>query len=213
MSLLIERIAGQYSVAESSVRAYAGAPPFESSIGRVRFATGERASSKTLTSTRRLYQREDAWLYRVKITGEHLRGSGSVAPVALATQVGLQRGSSCRLDSPLGPQLFSWASLQPAFGTIQRFLIERNVVAGQQVFLVIGHDLSFDIWPVDADRTSPLTMALSLTGAGTVDAAPSWPALARAIGLPENSPAPSVIAGYRDRGDSDVADLLQAIRP
>jgi len=213
IGLLIERVAGQYSVAESSVRAYAGAPPFESSNGRVRFATGERASNKTLTSTRRLYQREDSWLYRVTITGEHLRGSGSVAPVALASQVGLQPGSSCRLDSPLGPQLFSWASLQPAFGTIQRFLLERNIVAGQQVFLVVGCDLSFDIRPVDADRTSPLAMALSLTGAGTVDAAPSWPALARAIGLPEDSHAPSVIAGYRDRGDTDVADLLQAIRP
>lgn len=213
MGLLIERIAGKYSVAEGSVRAYAGAPPFESSNGLVRFAAGKRASSKTLTSTRRLYQREDSWLYRVKITGEHLRGSGSPAPVALATQVGLQRGSSCRLNSPLGPQLFSWASLQPAFGTIQRFLIERNVVAGQEVFLEVSPGLSFDVRPVDADRTRPLARALSLAGCGTVDAAQSWPALARAIGLPEDSPAHSVIAGYRDRGDTDVADLLQAIRP
>jgi Sigma-70, region 4 len=210
---LIERITGKYSVASSSVRAYASAPPFESGGGVVRFATAERASTKALTSTRRLYQGEDSWLYRVQVTGEHVRGSGSVAPVALAAKTGLQRGSHYRLSSRLGPQLFSWASLQPAFGTIQRFLAERNIAAGQQVFLVVGSDLSFDIRPVVLDQEDPLAAALSLAGCADLAAADPWPALARAMDLPEDSPIPDVIAGYHDRGDTDIANLLRAVWP
>lgn len=213
IDLLIETIAGRYSVAPGSVRAYASSPPFESSNGLVRFSTGDRVSSKTLTSTRRLYQQGNRWLFRIPVTGEHLRGSGSPAPVALATRIGLQRGAHLRLTSPLDSQLFSWAGLQPAFGSIQRFLIERNITAGQEVFLIVGANLSFNVVPVESGRTSPLARGLALAGRATIDAPQAWFALAMAIGLPKDAPASSIIAGYRDRGDSDIADLLLAVHP
>lgn len=187
--------------------------------GTVRFATAERVSGKTLTRTRHLYQGSGALLYRVTITGEHLRGSGSVAPVALATWIGLQPGSSLTLISPLGPQLLSWAGLQPAFGTIQRFLAGRNILAGQEVFLTVGADLSFDVSPVqpyDASRAAPgrtreLASALLLTGCDTYVRMPD-PALAHALGLPQDSSRTDIIDCCRDRGDTEVADLLLALR-
>ncbi len=212
IDLLIRSITSKFSVAESSVRAYADAPPFESSGGIVRFAATQKASSKGLLETPRLYQGDTRWLYRVTITSEHMRGSGSPAPVALAALISVPRGSSCQLSSPLGPQLFSWVSLQPAFGTIQRFLIKRNLVVGQQVFLVVGADLSFDIRLVATRWTTPMARALGLVGCDTTDEADAWPDLALTVGLPEGSSATEIIDAYLDRGDDDVADLLQQVR-
>ena len=213
MDTLIERITGRYTVTASSVIAYASAPPFEARAGIVRLAAGERDVRKGPERTRRLYRRADAWLYRVKVTREHLRGSGSPAPMAVAALLGLQHGQARQLDSALGPQTISWTGNQPVFGTIRRFLVDSDIETGSEIFLVIGDDGSFRIEPVTTGDAGLLERALRLVGA-TDAAARQQPraALATAIGLPEESPAASVIGGYRERGDSDIADLLLSAR-
>jgi Sigma-70, region 4/Bacterial RNA polymerase, alpha chain C terminal domain len=208
VNTLIEQITGRYSVSASSVMAYASAPPFESQGGVVRFTTGDRNTRKTLYRTRCLYRHGDSLLYRTTVSGEHLRGSGSVAPVALATALGLQHGESWQLSSPLGPQSLGWTGLQPAFGTIRRFLTDRDIAIGQEIFLKVGSNHSFDIEPVPYKADDPLSRALNLVGCADTDPADARAAMARAITLPESSPAVSVIGGYRERGDHDVADLL-----
>jgi RNA polymerase sigma factor (sigma-70 family) len=209
MDTLIERITGRYTVSANSVIAYASAPPFEAKGGVVRLATGDRDPRKGPERTRRLYRRADGWLYRVMVTKEHLRGSGSPAPMALAAILGLQHGQVRQLESALGPQTISWPGPQPVFGTIRRFLVDSDIETGSEIFLVIGDDGSFRIEPADADDAAPLERALRLAGA-TGAAAREHPraALAAAIGLPEESSAASVIGGYRERGDTDIAELL-----
>jgi Sigma-70, region 4 len=213
LETLIERITGKYSVTASSVIAYASAPPFEARDGVVRFAAGDRDVHKGPERTRRLYRGSDGWLYRVAVTKDHLRGSGSPAPVAVAATLGLQPGQTCELASALGPQTVNWTGNQPAFGTIRRFLIDSDIEIGSEIFLVIGDNGTFRIEPVGAGDTSALDQALRLTGA-TSAVARQQPraALAAAIGLPEESPAASVIGGYRERGDGDIADLLLSAR-
>lgn len=213
MDLLIERITGQFSVHANSVMAYASNPPFESRGGQVRFATGGRGSKKPLQRTARLYRHDDSLLYRITISTDHLRGSGFPAPVALASELGLQRGTACELRSPLGPQALSWTNMQPAFGSIGSLLLNcGDIGTGQEVFLVIGTDRSFDIRLIDDAETGSLTRAMRLVGFDDTAVDDPLPALARAIDLPEKSPVTSVIGGYRDRGDGDVADLLLASR-
>jgi hypothetical protein len=213
METLIERVTGRYSVSASSVISYASAPPFETRSGIVRLATGDRDARKSPERTRRLYRNADGWLYRVMVTKEHLRGSGSQAPVALAAILGLQHGQVRQLHSALGTQTISWISSQPTFGTIRRFLVDGDIETGSEVFLVIGDDGSFRIAPINAGDPDPLRRALILAGA-TDPAALQHPraALATAIGLPKESPAASVIGGYRERGDTDIAELLLSIR-
>lgn len=214
MDALVQKITGQFSVHASSVVAYASNPPFESRGGKVRFATGTRDSRKPLQRTARLY-RHGGWLfYRVTISTDHLRGSGFSAPVALASELGLHRGQACELRSPLGTQPVSWMNMQPAFGSISSLLINHGEVGtGQEIFLVIGtDDRSFNIRLVGDDETDPLSKALHLVGYGDTVTSDPLPALARAIDLPENSPAVNVIGGYRDRGDSEIAELLLAAR-
>ncbi|HUY47112.1 MAG TPA: sigma factor-like helix-turn-helix DNA-binding protein [Streptosporangiaceae bacterium] len=213
MDALIERITGKYSVTASSVVAYASAPPFEAKGGIVRLAAGERDVRKGPERTRRLYRRADAWLYRVKVTGDHLRGSGSPAPIAIAAILDLQHGQSRQMDSVLGPQTISWTGNQPAFGTIRRFLVASDVENGSEIFLVIGDDETFSIELVGAGDTDSLDQALRLIGAtGTAARQQPLTALATAIALRADSPAASVIGGYRERGDNDIAELLLSAR-
>jgi Sigma-70, region 4/Bacterial RNA polymerase, alpha chain C terminal domain len=207
---LIQKITGRYSVTASSVVAYASAAPFEVRDGEVRVATKDRDVRKTPTRTRRLYRRDGAWLYRVQVTKEHLRGSGSVAPVALAGVLELQYGESRQLESPQGPQLISWVGNQPTFGTIRRFLAAADVAIGAEIFLVLVDGGGFNVEVVPSPVTvSPIQKAMALAGvADWVDTADARAALASAIDLPVEATINSVIGAYRDRGDEDIADLL-----
>ncbi|MGX7761026.1 sigma factor-like helix-turn-helix DNA-binding protein [Streptomyces angustmyceticus] len=210
---LIEYITGKYSVMASSVVAYASSPPFENRDGVVRLAGANRGIRKSPDQTRRLFRHEDAWAYRVRITKDHVRGSGSIAPIAIASIVGLQFGQTCQLESPLGPQAVSWTGTQPSFGTIRRFLMDSDIAADTDAFLVLGDDGRFTFAPARELTGDALVDALSLTGVpSTLDVTEARDALTKAIGLPPGSPVASVIGGYRERGDSDIADLLTGIR-
>lgn len=213
METLIEHITGTYSVTASSVVAYATAPPFEAKGGIVQLALTDQSARKPPEHTRRLYRRGEAWLYRIRVTKDHLRGSGSVAPIAIASILGLQFGQTRLLESPLGPQSISWTGIQPAFGTIRRFLIVDDVEIDRELFLVIGDDGTFRTELVHPPVHEPLADALTLIGAMSEEArATPRVTLAAAIGLPTDSPTVSVIGGYRERGDTDIADLLVAAR-
>lgn len=213
LDALIERITGKYSVAASSVVAYASTAPFEVRDGMVRAASASREVRKTPERTSRMFRRDHAWAYRVCITHDHLRGSGSVAPMAIASILDLRYGDKRQLESALGPQAINWTGTQPAFGTIRRFLLECDVSVGADVFLVFRDDNTFGL-ELAADLSGqPLPDALTLIGAPSdLDAERARQALAAAIKLPVDCPVVSIIGGYRERGDSDIADLLVRVR-
>jgi len=210
---LVEYITGRYSVTASSVAAYASTPPFTCKEGVVRLAAGDREIRKTPEQTRRMFRRPGAWAYRVRITTDHLRGSGSVAPVAVASILDLQFGETRQLESALGPQSVAWTGIQPQFGTIRRFLMDQDIAAGTEAFLVIHDDGTFS-FEVGRELTgNALLDALSLIGApATPSIDEARAALTAAVGLPEASPVSSVIGAYRERGDGDIADLLTSVR-
>ncbi|MCV7240426.1 sigma factor-like helix-turn-helix DNA-binding protein [Mycolicibacterium celeriflavum] len=210
---LVENITGRYSVSANSVIAYASSPPFEQRDGVVRLAGEGQEVRKTPGRTRRLFRQHDAWAYRIRVSKDHLRGSGSVAPKAIATILGLQFGETRQLESPLGPQVVAWTGTQPSFGTIRRFLLDGDIAAGTDAFLVLHDDGSFSFSPCRDMTGEPLTDVLSLIGTpGTTDREDARSALARAVGMDDTAPIVSVIAAYRERGDGDVADLLTSLR-
>lgn len=212
METLIEHITGTYSVTASSVVAYASAPPFEAKGGIVRLARSDQTARKTPERTRRLYRRGNAWIYRIQVTKDHLRGSGSVAPMAIANILDLQFGQTRLLETPLGPQSINWSGTQPAFGSIRRFLIADDIGIDRELFLVMGDDGTFCTELVQPFVDDALADALSLIGATSEARATPRVTLAAAIGLPTESPTVSIIGGYRERGDADIADLLVSAR-
>jgi hypothetical protein len=210
---LIEHITGHYTVTANSVIAYANMRPFEIQDGVVRLHSGNHEIRKTPASTRRLFRRANAWAYRVRISTDHIRGSGSVAPVGIAAALGLQPGESRQLPSPLGPQLIAWTGTQPSFGTIRRFLMDQDIAVGTDVFLIMGDDGSFSFEPTREPVGQPLMDALSLIGAArTLDPDAARRSFATALGMPESSPVVSLIGAYRERGDDDIAELLISLR-
>jgi hypothetical protein len=213
LDALVEYITSRYSVTASSVVAYATSPPFQCKSGVVSAAEVDRDIRKTPERTRRMYRRPGAWAYRVRITTDHLRGSGSVAPMAVANILELQFGDTRHLASPLGDQTIAWTGMQPQFGTIRRFLIDQDIAADSEAFLVIHDDGSFAFEVAREITDNPLLDALSLIGAQlTTDRETARRELCAAISLPESSPVASIIGGYRERGDDDIADLLTTIR-
>lgn len=210
---LVEYITSRYSVSGSSVAAYAGAAPFATKDGMVQLATEDQGARKAPERTRRFFRRPDGWAYRVRISHDHLRGSGSVAPHAIATVLDLHAGETRQLDNPLGPQSVAWTGLQPQFGTIRRFLMAEDVAAGAEAFLVLHDDATFSFELARDLIDNPLADALSLAGApAVIDREEARLALARALRLPDDSPVISIIGGYRERGDDDIAELLTSVR-
>ncbi|MFD7077138.1 sigma factor-like helix-turn-helix DNA-binding protein [Nocardioides sp. NPDC059952] len=213
LSDLVEYITARYSVSGSSVAAYAGAQPFATKNGFVQLATEDRGARKAPERTRRLFRQADGWAYRVGISTDHLRGSGSVAPHAIATILEMRAGETRHLDSPLGPQSVAWTGLQPQFGTIRRFLMAEDVAAGTEAFLVLRDDGTFAFELARDLMDNPVADALSLAACPSiVDRAEARLALARALKLPDDSPVTSIIGGYRARGDDDIAELLTSAR-
>jgi hypothetical protein len=210
---LISTLTSQFSITESSVFAYANAAPFEVKDGVVRLANTQRETRKTPERTRRLYRGDREWLLRERITNEHMRGSGTTVPSAVAGIVGLNQGEATQLACAYDPQSFTWRGTQPAIGSIRRILTAKDVELDAEVFLALTDDRQFDIRPVEPLTGDDLKDALALTGA-TDRALSVGPrvALAEAIGLPASSPASSLIGAYRDRGDGDIADRLLAAK-
>jgi hypothetical protein len=129
--------------------------------------------------------------------------------MAIAGILDLQFGETRLLQSRLGEQVISWTALQPSFGSIRRLLIDNDIAVNTELFVVIGDDSTFRVEEVAPPTGDPLTDALALVG--VVSDEPSLRALqllAGAICLSETSSTSDIIAAYRDRGDSDVADLL-----
>ncbi|PVA40496.1 hypothetical protein DDJ98_02455 [Mycobacteroides abscessus] len=209
---VVEHITSRYSVSGSSVIAYASAAPFTTKDGIVQLG-GERTARKSARRTRRLFRRPDGWAYRVRITTDHLRGSGSVAPMAISTILDLNEGQTLQLDSPLGQQAVAWTGIQPSFGTIRRFLMAEDVAADTEAFLIINDDQTFRFMQARNLIEDPLADALTLVSAEpTTDPGAARAALAAAIELPEDAPVSSIIGDYRARGDDDIADLVLAAR-
>lgn len=209
LTSLIDELTRTFTVTPTSVTAYASAPPYQCRGGVVSRASADAQASKPPEKTARLFRVPDGWAYRMRVTADHLRGSGSQAPMAVAAILGLQFGQSRQLDSPLGPQSVYWTSIQPSFGTLRRFFTDGGIGVGTDAFVVIRDDGTFDVDPARQPTDDPLHEALRLIHGPTTDSPEeATRALARAIKLPDSSATARLIEEYEQRGDSDIAGLL-----
>ncbi|MGC5020345.1 sigma factor-like helix-turn-helix DNA-binding protein [Micromonospora sp. DT47] len=211
---LVESITSRFDVSPSSVQAYAGNGDYEIVQGVVRRRESPAAPRKAPTATRRLFRHDDLWKLRITITRDHLRGSGFPVPSGVANLVGCAQGEVVELESDLGTQSIRWTGLQPASGTIKRFLDQLEAREGQTAFLEFGPYGRFNLSIEDQvePEADPLDQAVALIGAegvGTPEEATM--ALADAVGLPLDAKPRRILAAYRQRGDDDIAGLLEQV--
>lgn len=205
---VVETIAGSFSVSTQSVIAYAAAPPFTTRDGDVMPADAA-PQGRSPHRTRALYRRDDAWIYRTRVTGDHYRGSGSPAPSAIVRILGMTFGEERRLASADGEQSVYWTGLQPGFGTIRRLLDGAGLSVGDEVFLVLGDDAVFSLERVGDVSGGGVEGALALIGRRGAD--DSLAALALAVGHDPTTPVAELAGVYRDRGESDIADVVDGM--
>jgi len=200
----------QFTVADSSVRAYAQAHPFETQQGKVRRRETHAVPAANPSSTRRLYRLDQGWALRLQLTEDHARGSGSVIPTALAVIVGLSPGDSLSIPSPDGTQSVYWTGIQPSLGSIRRLLDDFGPSDGGWAFAVFDDSGWFSLAPVCTGGRTGLALALALVGMPEADVADPRVALARALSLPTTSSWSSIISAARNRGEDDLAEAILA---
>jgi hypothetical protein len=209
---LVDDLTSRFDVAASSINTYASAGEFEVHDGVVRRRDIVATPRRTPGDTRRLHRHATEWRYRVRVNTDHLRGSGFTLPAGVAAVVSCGPGETVELPSRLGNQTVRWTGLQPASGTVRRFLDELHVTEGQDVFLVYADNGSFDLQPTappDPDA-GPFAAALALVGAQpNRDHIDATAVLATAAGLDAEAKPRRILSAYRRRGDDEVASLLE----
>ncbi|OPX13977.1 hypothetical protein [Gordonia sp. i37] len=164
--------------------------------------------------TRRLYRIGDTWCFRLRVTSEHLRGSGFTVPVGVAQALGCTHGVVRELPSRLGTQMLRWTGTNPTCGTIRRFLNELSSQPGDLVFLTYSEGGGFDVVAcAETDAADPVRGALALIGVtDPQDVADSdvAPLLAAGIGLDPDIKPRRILSRYQSRDDTVAALLEQA---
>lgn len=207
---LIEELTSRYSVAASSIKAYAATAPFELAGGMVRRSAGNARGYATPEKTRRLFKCENAWKYRFRLTADHLRGSGSTLPMGAAQAIGLNMGESRTVPCKAGPQTLYWTGMQPSLGSIKRILDNEGWQPGMELFAVFADSGDFELLAFDPAGLTGTDLALALAGCGPQGASDPRAELCHAMSLPEASPWSSIIATARLRGDIDIETALLA---
>lgn len=206
---LREAICTRTGAAPASVTTFANAAPFETRRGVVRWADGTVRRGTPPAQTRRFYRRANAWLYRLTINSEHLRGSGTTTPSAVAHLLDLEAGHPIELESPVGNIRAALAAGQPQLGSIRRLLEREAITDGESVMLVFGDDRTLSVERLHVPEAHGWSRPLSLAGAdpSLVGDAAIW-ALAEAIEFTGAVTAPEVLKAYRERRDGDIADAI-----
>ena len=203
------QLTSQFSVSPSSVTTYANVPPLGVRDGMVVLVEESPEVRVTVERSARFYRRGKSWLYRVSVTNDHVRGSGTMAPMALVPLLHLQHGIPQHLPSVLGDQAVYWTGAQPTFGTLRRFIENLNADEGDQIFLLFRDDGSFGVERVPQLTGNPIADALALVGApAELPSGVAERALGMAIGASYSSDLQELAQCYADRGDQDVAELL-----
>lgn len=211
---LVEQVAGRYDVSPASVQTYAASGEFELEQGVVRRRLRRGTAQKTPAQTRRLYRHGDVWRLALKVTHDHLRGSGFPVPAGLAGLVGCDYGESVAYESRLGEQVIRWKGNQPASATIRRFLEDLEVAEGEWVYLEFHPGRRFDVvrGQVMGRDADPLRCALAAVGrpdAGSMPDGEAVAALADAVGLDDEDRPRRILSAYRARGEEEVTELLE----
>lgn len=210
LAALVDRLATTFAVSPASVNAYASAAPYELRGGVVRRRAGAATPRKSPYETAKLYRHADAWLYRITITHDHLRGSGFSVPVGVAKAVDCETGGVRELASRLGPQTVRWTGTQPGVASIRRFAEDLRLREGDVAFLAFEDTGQFEIrHPASPPaQAGPLAQALFLVGMDQAAPAP-LPLLAAAVGLPRDAARATVLGAYRARNDWEIVQLLE----
>ena len=142
MADIVADITDRFSVAESSVRAYANAPRFVSQKGRVRVRTDEPVKldiPDALTVAGAYRPSPDRLRFLLDVIRDTLRGSGRMVPAPVAAALGVGPGEERLFESETGARVrISWRMSSPSgpnIGSVKSFAEGTGAVLGDRLAL------------------------------------------------------------------------------
>lgn len=136
LSEVIDELTKKFGVAESSVRLYAWSWPLKTEHGIVtRQDVQSTPAGRPFERSRGCFVTPAGFAYSTTVTTEHLRGSGSQFPTALAVALGNSIGESLEFSSTntSGTVRLSWNGNQATISTIRSELEAIQAQAGDEI--------------------------------------------------------------------------------
>jgi hypothetical protein len=197
----------EFGVKRSSVRAYATSAPFTIAGGFVRRTAAKRIVRKTIESTKNLYFCGEGVAYRFSINGEHLRGSGSTCPVALAKHLGVPDQGKVTFEGPHGQFRVSSRGHMYHLPSTREAIESLGLGLGDQMLLhFLDGQVVFS--RVVTEGQADLQIRSILAVGREVDLAES---LSHAFFNRFDATVQESIAACKKRGESDLAELIKAL--
>ena len=209
---LVAELTSKFGVAESSVRVYAGSWPLRIEGGIVsRQEEDVTPQGRPFPRSRGSYITEGKFAFRTKVTFDHLRGSGSQFPTALAVSLGNSIGqakvfSSVKTGNPIR---LSWNGNQATISTMKAELEQIGAVVGEDIAVI------FDAGTVHFEKLEPssgepfedLGRLCLIPGGVKV----SRISVARSIGLDETAVWDDILQSAIARKDKELEDAVRRV--
>lgn len=215
---LVETLTAQFHVSANSVRAYATGPQFERTTdGMIRVRTSQaRVPAQPVEFTKRCYRIQGRWSYRITITDDTLRGSGTAIPQGFAGYLQLAHGGEVELAAREMVLRFTWPSLHPAVGSLRPALETLGAGEGDYLFLAadpregVASLVHVTKDTLDGAATSQDRLLLEV-GATVPTNKRAVVAVGDAVGLSaEEASWAAIRRRLRTRGEDDLLSLLPA---
>lgn len=214
---LAAELAAEYEVSTASIHLYAPAPIFvlERGVLRLRGDGEPYAPRNDPASVRGLYfAGDDIAIWHVSTDNDILRGSGRSLPSEIAVLLGVLPGTRVTLNNPIRPIPVSWletSNTGPALGSVKALADAVAAEPGDTLRLRFdrrNRSISCEKvppLPASPERSEGIAVLTGLPRELCV----SLSDVAHAIHASE----PSALKALRDRGDGDVADLVEGLPP
>jgi hypothetical protein len=209
LNAMISKFVTEHGVAAKSVEAYAKQRPFKVENGFIKWADADQAMPMPTrkSSFKNFYVLPDGYAWRVAINQEHLRGSGSVVPAALAYFLGVNLGVPKLFTSPHGNVRLSFTGNAKNIGSIRQACTDLNAVVGDQLLIKFkGTQATFS--RVDLAKTGEelVRELAALPENGDINAQ-----LTFALGVDRDSSMIDMIELVGQRGDSNLLVAMSAL--
>lgn len=209
LAKLMEELPVQFDISPASVRTYATTWPLQTVGDLVTRASKPMAPTRPLHRSRGVFFVDNLLTLRVRVTSEHLRGSGFQVPSALAGAVGLTQGGSevSFPDNFGGTFTMRWNALQPLASSIRTQLVEMDVAADNFVTITFKDNL-VEIAAVEP-KTGSVTNRLRSICLFKDDEEVSRKSIAARLGLPTTSLWSEIFDACRARREEDLIEAVE----
>jgi hypothetical protein len=222
---LVAVLPQRFQVSESSVRMYAAQNlafvRTPRGTVRLRTAADPMPESRSIELSKRCFRLEDGWAFRVTISSDVMRGSGSPASPGFVSHCGVNGLGSVTLQSPSGPVTIGRSASQNWIGSLRQAAIDLDGEVGDYLFVELtgSNQLRFRLVRSRelADVTPPERLALEVGARLDAWSGDVLDAVCHAVGLPAGeaqSPLRDVTLRLQARGDGDLVDMLErSVKP